>query len=175
MAEAVYPGVFKAMKKYKIGQKVMHPLHGIGTVEEIEEKNILGQISRFSVIHFATDRLRIMVNLDQKTNLIRGLIQRDEISKILDYMKKSHSSLPARASERYNLNLKKIKSADIYKMAEVIRDLSDLNRQKKLSRKEQTMLKQAKKIFCSEVSYVHDITEEEAEALIDQTVKVQTP
>ena len=159
------------MKKYKIGQKVMHPLHGIGTVEEIEEKSILGQTSRYSVIHFDKDRLRIMVNLDQKTNLIRGLIRRDEVNKILDYMKKSSASLPARASERYNLNLKKIKSADIYKMAEVIRDLTDLNRQKKLSRKEQTMLKQAKKIFCSEVSFVREITEEEAEALVDQTVR----
>ncbi len=152
----------------------MHPLHGIGTVEEIEEKNILGQTSRFSVIHFDKDRLRIMVNLDQKTNLIRGLIRRDEVNKILDYMKKSNASLPARASERYNLNLKKIKSADIYKMAEVIRDLTDLNRQKKLSRKEQTMLKQAKKIFCSEVSFVREISEEEAEALVDQTVKEGT-
>lgn len=159
------------MQKYKVGQKVMHPLHGIGTVETIEEKTILGKSTSFSVIHFVGDRLKIMVNLDQKMKLIRSLIKKDEVTKILDYMVESKTLLPSRASERYNLNLKKIKSADIYKMAEVIKDLSDLNRQKKLSRKEQTMLKQAKKIFCSEVSYVRDISEEEAEAMIDQTVK----
>lgn len=159
------------MMKYSIGQKVMHPLHGIGTVEKIEEKQILGQKNRFSVIDFATDRLKIMVNLDQKTNLIRSLIKRDEVTKILDYMKKNAANLPSRASERYNLNMKKIKSADIYQMAEVIRDLSDLHKTKKLSRKEQTLLKQARRIFSSEISFVRQISEEEAEALIDQIVK----
>ncbi|MFP4496678.1 MAG: CarD family transcriptional regulator [Vulcanimicrobiota bacterium] len=158
------------MRKYQVGQKVMHPLHGIGTVEKIEEKKILGKTSKFSVINFTDDRLKIMVNLDQKS-MIRGLTSRDEIKKVLDVMKNKSDDMPARSSERYNLNMKKIKSADVFQMAEVIRDLSELLHRKKLSRKEQTMLKAAKKIFCSEVSYVKKISEEEAETLIDDTVK----
>lgn len=159
------------MVKFKIGQRVVHPLHGIGTVEQIEEKNILGKTSRFSVIHFTNDRLKIMVNLDQDANLIRTLISKEEVKKVMEVMKNKAANIPARSSERFTLNMKKIKSADIYQMAEVIRDLSDLNKKKKLSRKEQTMLKQAKKIFCSEVSYVGKISQEEAEALLDKTVK----
>jgi CarD family transcriptional regulator len=160
------------MNKYLVGQKVMHPLHGIGTVETIEEKSILGQTSKFSVINFTTDRLKIMVNLDQKS-MIRGLIRKDDVQRVFESMKRcsDESCIPARSSERFNLNMKKIKSADIFQMAEVIRDLSELNKRKKLSRKEQTLLKQAKKIFCSEVSYVNKITPEEAEALVEQKVE----
>jgi CarD family transcriptional regulator len=160
------------MNKYLVGQKVMHPLHGIGTVETIEEKSILGKTNKFSVINFTTDRLKIMVNLDQKS-MIRGLISEDDVQKVFESFKKctDESCIPARSSERFNLNMKKIKSSDIFQMAEVIRDLSELNKKKKLSRKEQTLLKQAKKIFCSEVSYVNNISPEEAEALVDQKVE----
>ncbi len=156
------------MPVYKVGQKVVHPLHGIGTVEKIEEKNILGKTSRFSVITFASDRLKIMVNLDQKS-MIRQLISKEELGKLFEVISQPASSkLPARSSERYNFNLKKIKSGNAYLMAEVVRDLEDLNRKKKLSRKELSMLKQAKKIFCSEISYVSDMSEEEVEKKLEE-------
>jgi len=157
------------MSKYKIGQKVLHPLHGIGTVETIEEKRILGKTGKFSVINFSNDRLKIMVNLDQKS-MIRALTSNEDINKVFDHLKKNASNLPSRSSERYNLNMKKIKSSDIYQMAEVIRDLCDLNKRKKLSRKEASMLKQAKKIFCSEVSYVRKISEEDAEKMLEDLI-----
>jgi CarD family transcriptional regulator len=158
------------MSSYYVGQKVMHPLHGIGEVETIEEKSILGQTNQFSVIHFTGDRLRIMVNLDQKT-MIRNLISTDDVQNVFESMKEYTGNLPARSSERYNINMKKIKSADINQMAEVIKDLSELARKKKLSRKEQTLLRQAKKIFCCELSYVNRISAEEAEALVDSKVE----
>ena len=121
------------MLKFKIGQKVMHPLHGIGTVENIEEKSILGKTGKFSIISFSTERLKIMVNMDQKSSLIRSLISKDEVQEVFDVMKRQCNKLPTRSTERYNHNLKKIKSADIFQMAEVIRDLSELSKRKKLS------------------------------------------
>lgn len=161
------------MKKFKIGQKVMHPLHGIGEVQNIEEKNILGKTSRFSEIYFSNERLRIMVNIDSETSMIRNLITKEEVSKVFRFMKNVKNKLATRSSERYNINMKKIKSADIYKMAEVIKDLTDLKKIKKLSCKEESLLKQTKKILSSEVSFVKDIPQEEAELLIDQVVKAE--
>ncbi|MCE1247466.1 MAG: hypothetical protein LWY06_12545 [Firmicutes bacterium] len=161
------------MTKYSIGQKVMHPLHGIGTVESIEEKHVLGKTSRFSEIYFSSERLKLMVNLDSESNMIRSLISKDEIPNILKVMKNSNNDLSIRASERFNINMKKIKSADIYMMAEVVKDLSDLKKCKKLSCKEETMLKQTKKILSSELSYVSDMPQEEAEGMIEQMVKTE--
>ncbi|MCD4783867.1 MAG: hypothetical protein K8T10_08590 [Candidatus Eremiobacteraeota bacterium] len=159
------------MSGYEIGQKVIHPLHGIGTVKKIEEKEILGKIGRFSEIYFNNDRLKIMVNLELNKSLIRGLVSQDEIPKVFKYMKKCNNKLPLRSSERYNFNMKRIKSSDIYNLAAVIKDLSELKKSKKLSAKEESMLKQTRKILSSEVSFVKEISEEEAEKLIDQVVK----
>ena len=159
------------MSKFVIGQKVMHPLHGIGEVEKIEQKQILGKLGEFSEIYFQNERLRLMVNLSSENVMIRKLIAKEEIPKVTKFMKSCSNKLAARSSERYNINMKKIKSTDIYKMAEVVKDLTDLKQTKKLSSKEENMLKQTKKILSSEFSYVGEMSEEEAEQMIDQTVK----
>ena len=156
---------------FTIGTKVVHPLHGLGTVDSIEEKAILGQISKYACISFSGDRLRIMVNLRQKNSMIRPLINSDEISKVMDHLRDSDGTLPTRSSDRYSLNIKKIKSCDIYQLAEVIRDLTGLSQNHKLSPKEQQMLKSARKTLAVEFSYVNGKNEEEMEAEIDETCR----
>ncbi len=156
---------------YKIGQKVIHPLHGVGVVEVVEEKMILGKVSQFAVISFQNDRLKIMVNLSQNNSLIRNLVGKEEVPKVLKFLKKCKSDLPVKSSERYNINLKKIKSADVYQVAEVIKDLSDLSQHKKLSPKELSMLKQTKKLLSTEFSYITEMTPEEIENMIDESCK----
>lgn len=158
---------------YGIGKVLMHPLYGIGTVEKIEEKDILGKVNKFAIISFQNDRLKIMVNMEQKNNLIRSLISKEEIPKLLDFLKIVRSELPVKSSERYNVNLKKIKSSDVYKLAEVIKDLSLLSREKKLTPKEMNMLKQSKKMLSMEFGYVSSIAQEDAEMMIDASCKFE--
>jgi len=156
---------------FSIGEKVLHPLHGVGVVETIEEKSILEKIARFSTISFQGDRLKIMVNLDQGNNLIRHLVREDEIPKVFDFLRGCKVNLAVKSSERYNINLKKIKSGDIYQLAEVIRDLSDLGRTKKLSPKEAAMLKQTRKLLSCEFSSVNGQNADDIEVLIENAVK----
>jgi CarD family transcriptional regulator len=156
---------------YTVGSKVIHPLHGMGTVEKVEEKTILGQMSKFACISFQNDRLKIMVNLEQRNSMIRPLVEASEIDRVMDHMRNCEGNLPTKSSERYNINLKKIKSCDIYQLAEVVRDLTGLSRQKKLSPKEQQMLKQSRKMLSIEFSYVTNRDEEEMEALVDATCR----
>lgn len=158
---------------YRIGQKVMHPLYGIGTVEKIEEKNLLGKSGKFSVISFQGDRLKMMINMDQKSNLIRNLISKEEVPKVLRFLKECKSAFPPKSSERYNINLKKIKSANIYQLAEVIKDLTYLSKEKRLSPKEMNMLRQSKKMLSTEFSYVTSMPQEEAESIIEQICQVE--
>ncbi|MDQ7822071.1 MAG: CarD family transcriptional regulator [Candidatus Eremiobacteraeota bacterium] len=150
---------------------VMHPLYGIGTVEKVEEKEILGKVNKFAVISFQNDRLKIMVNLEQKNNLIRSLLAKEEIPRVLDFLKHCKSELPAKSSERYNINLKKIKSSDVYQLAEVIKDLTSLSRDKKLTPKEMNMLKQSKKMLAMEFGYVSSISQEDAEMMVEASCK----
>lgn len=156
---------------FTVGSKVIHPLHGLGTVEKLEEKTILGQLSRFACISFQNDRLKIMVNLEQKNSMIRPLISEEEIARVMDHLRNCEGNLPTKSSERYNINLKKIKSCDIYQLAEVVRDLTGLSREKKLSPKEQQMLKQSRKMLSVEFGYVTSRDEEEMESVIDATCR----
>lgn len=156
---------------YNIGQKVIHPLHGVGVVEQIEDKMILGKVNQFAVISFQNDRLKIMINLGQSNPLIRDLLKKEEVPKVLKTLKRWKSELPTKSSERYNINLKKIKSADPHQAAEVIKDLSDLSQVKKLSPKEQAMLKQTKKLLSTEFSYITEMTPEEIEDMIDRSCR----
>jgi len=156
---------------FSVGEKVLHPLHGVGVVETIEEKSILEKIARFSTISFQNDRLKIMVNLDQGNNLIRQLVANDEVPKVMDFLRTCKINLAVKSSERYNINLKKIKSGDIYQLAEVIRDLSDLSKTKKLSPKESAMLKQTKKLLATEFSSVTNENSDEIEISIENAVK----
>jgi len=156
---------------FSIGEKVLHPLHGVGVVETIEEKAILEKLARFSTISFQGDRLKIMINLDQGNNLIRHLVAADEIPKVFDFLRSCKICMSVKSSERYNINLKKIKSGDIYQLAEVIRDLSDLGKTKKLSPKEAAMLKQTRKLLSTEFSSVNGQNADDIELLIESAVK----
>lgn len=157
--------------KYSKGQKVIHPLHGIGVIEKIEEKFVLGETAKFQVISFNNNKLKIMLKLDQQNPLIRNLVGKDEIPRVLKFLKTCTNSLPRNSSERYNINLNKIKTSDIYKLAEVIKDLSDLSKIKKLSPKELSMFKQSKKMLSAEFSCVANVSQEEMDSLIEKCFK----
>ncbi len=155
------PGVF-----------IMHPLHGIGYVEKFESKEILGQECTFAVISFQSDKLKIMVNVNQKDSLIRNLIKQEDIPKILLYIKNFESDFPVKSSDRYNLNMKKIKSSDINMLAQVIKDLTMLGRHKKLTPKELAMLKQSKKTMATEFAFVAALSFEDAEMMIEESCRI---
>lgn len=159
----------KPMLQLLPGMHVMHPLHGIGLVEKFENKEVLGQECVFAVISFQSDKLKMMVNVKQKDNLIRNLITNEDIPNVLSYIKNFASDYPVKSSERYNLNMKKIKSSDIIMLAEVIKDLTVLGKAKKLTPKELTMLKQSKKTMASEFAFVGSVSIEDAELMIEES------
>ncbi|MHB2019590.1 MAG: CarD family transcriptional regulator [Candidatus Xenobia bacterium] len=156
---------------FSVGEKVLHPLHGVGVVETIEERAILEKIAKFSTISFQGDRLKIMVNLDQGNNMIRHLVNQSEVPKVIDFLKDCRVNLAVKSSERYNINLKKIKTGDPYQLAEVIRDLSDLSRVKKLSPKEAAMLKQTKTLLSSEFAQVTEVSVDDYTNILENAVK----
>ncbi|MBI3929547.1 MAG: hypothetical protein HY319_28660 [Armatimonadetes bacterium] len=157
---------------FRAGSKVVHSLHGLGVVESIEEKDILGKLSRFSVISFQEGRLKIMVNVDQGNNMIRPLIDADEVGTVMDHLRQEHNDLPTKTTERYQVNLNKIKSGDIYALAAVVKNLIAVSYDKKLSPKEQQMLKQSRRILAQELAYVTGCDDDEMEQIVDHTCRV---
>lgn len=153
------------------GSKVFHSLHGVGTVLSIEEKVVLGQPTKFSVSSFGDDGLKIMVNLNKKEKMIRPLVEKSDVEKIFEHLETWDSDLPSKAPTRYNLNLGKLKSGDIYALCEVIKGLTALSETRKLSPKDQTMLEQTRKNLAQELSLVRDVAHDEMEEIIDRACR----
>ena len=156
---------------FKIGGYVMHPVYGIGHVESIEDRKIESDIYNFATVSFQNEKLKMTINTNLQKNMIRRLIDKEDIPKLLDYLREYKTDLPVKSPERYNINVKKIKSTDIKMLIQVIKDLVTLSKSKKLTPKEVSMLKQSKKTLASEISFVSSITEEKAEETIELTCR----
>jgi len=153
------------------GNKVFHSLHGVGTVLSIEEKVVLGQPTTFSVSSFGDDGLKIMVNLNKRENMMRPLIEQDDVPKVFSHLETWDADLPTKAPTRYNLNLGKLKSGDIYALCEVVKGLTALSESRKLSPKDQMMLEQTRKNLAQELGHIRDIDPEEMEEIIDRACR----
>ena len=153
----------------RVGSKIVHSLHGVGTVESTEEKTILGKDTHFAVLSFQEDKLKIMVNLDQKNNMIRPLMTSKEVEAVMEHLK-NHicGAIISKSTLRYNINLQKIKTGDPTSMCEVIKELSALLEEKRITQKEMSMLEQIRKILASELSQVTNKTEEEMTLWIER-------
>lgn len=156
--------------KLNPGDKIVHSLHGVGTVELIEEREILGKVTSFAIISFQEDRLKIMVNVDQRNNMLRPLMTAKQVESVMKHLKNHTSStIISKSTQRYNMNLQRIKSGDVTNLAEVIKELSGLLEEKRLTQKEQSMLEQTRRILAAEVSQVTNRTEEETLAWIEES------
>lgn len=157
--------------KLKIGQKIFHPFYGVGTVvKKNQEKKILGETRKFSVFKFKNKNLQIMVEMDNKS-MIHELISKDELPGVIGILKEGAEKLPRRSYQRYKSNLKKIKSGNIYEIAEVLRDLTALKKKKKrLSKKERKLYESAKEVFCDTISHLRNVTYKEAEKILSEAL-----
>lgn len=156
---------------FKIGGVVMHPVYGIGHVESREERKVGTETYNFATVSFQNEKLKMTINTNLQKNMIRRLITKEDIPKLLDYLREYKTDLPVKSPERYNVNLKKIKSTDIKMLIQVIKDLVTLSKSKKLTPKEVSMLKQSKKTLASEIAFVLSIAEEKADEQIDLTCR----
>jgi CarD family transcriptional regulator len=159
--------VINKVAMIEAGSKVFHSLHGLGTVLSIEEKVVLGQPTTFSVSSFGDDGLKIMVNLNKREKMIRPILEQDDVPKVLDHLTQWHSDLPTKAPTRYNLNLGKLKSGDVFALCEVIKGLTALSETRKLSPKDQMMLEQTRKNLAQELGLIREVDPEEMEEIID--------
>jgi len=154
---------------FNIGDKVVYPMHGAGVIEAIEEKEILGEKHKYYIMRIPTNNMKIMVPINNVEEIgIRQVVSDEEIDEVFKVLKGSKSKMPANWNHRYRVNLEKIKSGNIFQVAEVVRNLSLREREKGLSTGERRMLENAKQILISEIVLCKNIGVDEAGKLIEQ-------
>ena len=150
---------------YEIGDHVVYPHHGAGQVVKKEEKTILGETREYLTIKILHNDMTVMVpSCNAGKAGLRRIIDEDTVKKVLGVLTADCSEMPKNWNRRFKHNRDKIKTGDIYELAEVVRNLAVREQDKGLSTGEKQMYTRARKILASELMYALAMDEEEAEA-----------
>lgn len=154
---------------FAIGDKVVYPMHGAGIIEAIEEKEFLGKKRKYYIMHLPLGQMRVMVPIDGVEGTgMRQVIAKEECQQVLEILK-DRSMVPcSNWNHRYRAHLEKIKSGNIFAVAEVVRNLSLREKEKGLSTGEKKMLENARQILVSELVLAKGQEEPEIVNLLDQ-------
>lgn len=153
---------------FKIGDKVVYPMHGAGVIESIEEKEVLGEKRQYYILQLPVGDMKVMIPINNGSGVgLREVIDWDGVERVLDILREQCSAMSPNWNRRYRANLEKIKSGDIYEVAEVVRNLITRDREKGLSSGERKMLENARQILISELVLATELEEEKAQSLLD--------
>jgi len=157
---------------FRKGDTVVHPEHGAAVIEELRERDFLGERRKYFVLRVAYGDLTLMVPVDNTEEVgLRQIMGKAQVKKVLNVLKEEESTMAANWSRRFKNNMEKLHSGDPFQVAEVLRNLSIRELDKGLSAGEKRMVTKARQILISELSYSTDGTEEDAEALIDKVLE----
>ncbi len=153
---------------FEIGDSVVYPHHGAGKVVKKEQKSILGETREYLTIKILHNDMTVMVPCENAGKAgLRRIIDEEAVKKVLGVLQDDVSEMPKNWNRRFKHNRDKIKTGDIYELAEVVRNLAIREFDKGLSTGEKQMFTRAKKILASELMYALDKDEEEAEEYLD--------
>lgn len=156
---------------FSVGDKIVHPMHGAGVVQKIEEKKILGEVKQYYVLKLPCNDMDVMIPTDAELSVgIRKIVDKDDIEKAVAILSSQSSSMDANWNRRCRDNMDMLKTGDIFKVAEVVRNLTRIDRDKKLSAGEKKMLTNAKQILVSEIILTCDLSEKTAVELVDKAI-----
>ena len=157
---------------FSAGDKIVYPMHGAGVICGIEEKKILGEKKEYYIFKLPCSEINIMIPVDSEAAVgIRPIADKTVISDVIKLLGGESSQMDSNWNRRYRDNMEKLKSGDIMKAAEVVRDLMLADRQKNLSSGENKMLANAKRILISEIMLASDMTSDEAQKVICDAVE----
>jgi CarD family transcriptional regulator len=152
---------------YNVGDKVVYPMHGAGIIEAIEEREVLGEKRQYYIMAMPIGDMRVMIPLDAVEEIgLRQVIAKEEAGDVMEVLKGQKTKMSSNWNRRYRANMEKIKSGDVYLVAEVVRNLTIRDHEKGLSAGERKMLDIARQILISELVLVTGATETEIEELI---------
>jgi CarD family transcriptional regulator len=148
---------------FKNGDNVVAPPHGAAVIEGIQDKWVLGEKRRYYIIKPFYGQITIMLPVDSAADLgLRRVIKPTEIDGVMKVLGQQCSDLPDNWNQRFKENWRKLGGGDIVEVAEVVRDLSSIERTKTLSTKEKDLLKQARRTLISELVFSRGVEESEA-------------
>lgn len=155
---------------FKVGDLAVYPAQGVGVIEAIEKKDIMGSNQTFYIMKIMGNGMKIMIPTSSAKSVgLREVIKEKEISKVYDILKNKDITIDKQTwNKRYREYLEKIKTGSVYEIAKVLRDLLILKNDKNLSFGERKMMDTAKSLLIKEIS----VATKSDETKIEQDLKL---
>ena len=158
--------------EYEVGDNVVYPHHGAGVVLKKETRDMMGESRDYLTIKILHNDMTVMVPCENAHRAgLRRVIDEEQVRRVIDVLTGEVSEMPKNWNRRFKYNREKIKTGDVYELAEVVRNLAIREWEKGLSTGEKQMYTRAKKILASEFMYALDKDEEGAEEYIDELLE----
>jgi CarD family transcriptional regulator len=156
---------------FDIGDKVVHPTHGAGLVKGIKEQDLLEQYHRYYVIDLTVDDRTLMIPVSKAEEIgLRSISRQAALSRMWRTLGAAAKTLLDDYKKRQMRIQEKLKTGDVIKVAEVIRDLSARKREDCLTSFDTRLLERAEQFLAGEVALVEEVQVGEAERMISETV-----
>jgi CarD family transcriptional regulator len=157
---------------FQVGDKVIYPNHGLGVVEKIEEKTILGTTCGFFHLRILSNETTVLVPVANVDNVgLRRAITDQEVERLFHLIGDGKIDNHANWKGRFKDNSDKMRTGSIYDMADVLKSLTFLSKSKSLSFREKRMLDRAKSLIVSEVSEVMRVTAATVEDRVEKALE----
>ncbi len=148
---------------FKVGDRVVYPHHGAAVIEKKEKRTVFGEEKEYFVLRMAHGDMILAVPIDKAEDVgMRPPISEEDVEDVLRLLAKRDVREPSNWSRRFKNHQEKLKSGDVYQVAEVVRNLALREAARGLSAGEKSMLERARVILASELSIAWDVPEEEA-------------
>ena len=167
---------------FNVGDKIVYPMHGAGVIDAIEEKDILGEKQSYYILKMPGE-VKVMIpttkaesvgvrNIIDKSSAdeVLGVLEQDETAMDKNWNKRYRDNMDKNWNKRYRDNMEKMKSGDIFEVADVVRNLSFKQKEKGLSTGEKKMLNNAKQILVSELVLAEHASQDEIEQVIENKI-----
>ncbi len=156
---------------FSVGDKIVYPMQGAGIIQKIEEKKILGESRLYYILKLPGNDINIMIPVDSGESIgIREVSSPEEMAEVIKLLGQESTPMDSNWNRRYRENMDKLKSGDIKQVAGVVRNLIRNDRSKKLSTGERKLLTGAKRILVSELILSMNLTQDEAEDMVEKAV-----
>lgn len=157
---------------FQIGDKIVHPMHGAGVIEDIVEEKVSGSFIQFYVFKMPISGLTLKIpTANAQVIGIRPISDSEEIERVIDQIPCLGIDMTANWNHRYRENMERLKSGDLLEVAGVIKALMHRDSERGLSNGERKMLHNAKQILISEIVLAEDVGYAAAETRVNDVMQ----
>jgi CarD family transcriptional regulator len=156
---------------FQIGEKVVYPNQGIGTIENISSRSFGTSLERYYLLRLMYTSMTVMVPFSHVEEIgIRKITRNGELARVLNFLSDGACLRCQDWKNRFKDNSEKMRLGGLLQIAEVLKSLLLLQREKPLSFREKRMLDRARHMLVTELSISRGMEQDEAVDLIQRAL-----